>query len=237
METIDGSCTIIQNESNKQLEFLYTQAAGVQTTFTINSDIEGATAIIIGNISKEGIINDGSCQLSFWQDEWTEGNVQASVSGDSSLLTPEQETYTFTNQTSNNPSFVGVGNTYNISEYWNIVSTYGNTVYNYPKTTSVNSSHTITLNEVPTTQSGTPVDYSPTQLVLEDTTSPLDSSISITQSESNKILILNYHQDAMALHTYTVNSDIEGATVQFGNSHTATVTDGQAILQLYDNEA
>ena len=236
-ETIDGSCTIIQNESGKQLEFLYTQAAGVQTTFTINSDIEGATATIIGNISKEGIINAGSCQLLFWQDEWTEGNVQASVSGDSSLLTPEQETYTFTNQTSNNPSFVGVGNTYNISEYWNIISTYGNTTYSYPEVTSVNSSHNITLNEVPTTQSGTPVDYSPTQLVLEDITSPLDSSITITQSQSNKTLVLNYHQDAMALHTYTVNSDIEGATVQFGNSHTATVTDGQAILQLYDNEA
>lgn len=238
---VEGFVEITQDESNNKINLYYSQAAGVQTQFTVNSNIEGASVAIsyITSTSnmKTGNIVDGTCTINYWQDEWEEGQMQAAITGDSSLLTPTQETYTFENLTEDPVTFPGVGGTFNISEYWNIISTFGQTTYSYPSTSSIGPTHTITLNEVPYTESGVTKSYSPTQLNLTAVTAVQDSSIQITQEESGKTLDLPYHQNAMALHTYTVYSDIEGATVQFGNSHTATVTDGQAVLQLYDNEA
>lgn len=238
---VEGFVEITQDESNNKINLYYSQAAGVQTQFTVNSNIEGASVAIsyITSTSnmKTGNIVDGTCTINYWQDEWEEGQMQAAITGDSSLLTPTQETYTFENLTEDPVIFQGVGGTFNISEYWNIISTFGQTTYSYPSTSSIGPTHTITLNEVPYTESGVTKSYSPTQLNLTAVTAVQDSSIQITQEESGKTLDLPYHQNAMALHTYTVYSDIEGATVQFGNSHTATVTDGQAVLQLYDNKA
>ena len=238
---VEGFVEITQDESNNKINLYYSQAAGVQTQFTVNSNIEGASVAIsyITSTSnmKTGNIVDGTCTINYWQDEWEEGQMQASVTGDPSLLTPTQETYTFENLTEDPVTFPGVGGIFNISEYWNISSTFGQTTYSYPSQSSIGPTHTITLNEVPYSESGVAKSYSPTQLNLTAVTAAQNSSIQITQEESGKTLDLPYHQDAMALHTYTVYSDIEGATVTFGNKGTATVTGGQAVLSLYDNEA
>ena len=238
---VEGFVEITQDESNNKINLYYSQAAGVQTQFTVNSNIEGASVAIsyITSTSnmKTGNIVDGTCTINYWQDEWEEGQMQAAITGDSSLLTPTQETYTFENLTEDPVIFQGVGGTFNISEYWNIISTFGQTTYSYPSTSSIGPTHTITLNEVPYTESGVTKSYSPTQLNLTAVTAVQDSSIQITQEESGKTLDLPYHQNAMALHTYTVYSDIEGAAVTFGNKGTAVVTGGQAVLSLYDNEA
>ena len=236
---VQGEIEITQDESGKEITFHYEQAAGVQTPFIVNSDIEGATVTISNGllISKEGTISQGSCQILFWQDEWEDGSMTALVSGSGDLLTPTQETYTFVNNTEDPVEFAGIGGDFNISEYWNITSTYGNTTYSYPSESQFNSSHVLTLNEIPYAESGTIINYNPTTLNLSPATSEVNSSITITQETSNKTLDLPYKQLAMALHTYTVYSDIEGATVTFGDKWTATVTGGQAVLSLYDNEA
>lgn len=236
---VEGFVEITQDESNNKINLYYSQDAGVQTSFIIYSNIEGARAILNNSLgtSREGLISQGYKEFLLWQDEWKEGYMQATIVGDSSLLTPTQETYTFENLTEDPVTFPGVGGTFNISEYWNISSTFGQTTYSYPSTSSIGLTHTITLNEVPYSKSGVAKSYSPTQLSLTAVTAAQDSSIRITQEESGKTLDLPYHQDAMALHTYTVYSDIEGATVTFENKGTATVTGGQAVLSLYDNEA
>lgn len=235
---IQGEIEITQDESGNKMSFPYEQAAGVQTSFTVNSDIEGATVTISnGNtISKQGTISQGSCQILFWQDEWEEGSMTAQVSGDNSLLKPEEETYTFSNNTEDPVVFQGVGGDFLIEDYWTIISTYGNTTYSYPSLSSIGLSHSITLNQIPYSETGQQIEYSPTELNLPPTTSEVNSSITITQNGSNKTLSLPYRQLSMSLHTYTVFSDIEGARVQFGDLGTGIVSNGRASISVWDNK-
>ena len=234
---IQGEIEITQDESGNKMNFPYEQAAGVQTPFTVNSDIEGATVTISnGNtISKQGTISQGSCQILFWQDEWEEGSMTAQVSGDSSLLKPEEETYTFSNNTEDPVVFQGVGGDFLIEDYWTIISTYGNTTYSYPSLSSIGTSHSITLNQIPYSETGQQIEYSPTELNLSPVTSEINSSITITQNGSNKTLSLPYKQLSMSLHTYTVFSDIEGGRVQFGDLGTDIISNGKASISVWDN--
>ena len=113
---VEGFVEITQDESNNKINLYYSQDAGVQTSFIIYSNIERARAVLsyLG-ASREGLISQGYKEFLCWQDEWREGYMQATIIGDSSLLTPTQETYTFENLTEDSVTFPGVGGTFNIS--------------------------------------------------------------------------------------------------------------------------
>lgn len=76
---VEGFVEITQDESNNKINLYYSQAAGVQTQFTVNSNIEGASVAIsyITSTSnmKTGNIVDGTCTINYWQDEWEEGQM------------------------------------------------------------------------------------------------------------------------------------------------------------------
>lgn len=228
---------ITQSESNKELTLKGVQDAGIQYQYTVNSDIEGATCQLYDSdieIDSKTIVS-GKCIFTLWHDIAKDSMV-VKLSGDKSLLPTDEETYLFKNN-SGIVNFPGVGGTFNISEHYEIQSSFSSVTYQYPENKTINRNETITMDSKAVEQGGVQKSYTPSQIQLEPTEKQKEGSITITQEESGKELILKYTQIAMVYYDYTVNSDSEGANVYFDGNLEGSISNGTFTARKYENVA
>lgn len=221
--------TVTQTASGKKLNITVTQNAGVKYTYTIKSDIEGAT-VKFGS-ETVGTITDGQLIVTKWNNH-AASSYAVTLSG--GTMVSKATEYTFTCK--DLPIQSAESGTLNLSSY--VTST--KKVYT-PKRPSgnVNRNGSLTLNTTYTSATSN-VTYSPTTISIAEnqTTSAKNHSATITQSESNKKITIEYQQSAGVRYTYTVNSDVEGAKVSFsGISNTGTITDGKYTLIRWNSHA
>lgn len=220
--------TVTQTASGKKINITVTQNAGVKYTYTIKSDIEGAT-VKFGS-ETVGTIIDGQLIVTKWNNH-AASSYAVTLSG--GTMVSKATEYTFTCK--DLPIQSAEAGTLNLSSY--ITST--KKVYT-PKRPSgnVNRNGSLTLNTTYTSATSN-VTYSPTTVSIAEnqTTNAKNHSVSITQSESNKKITVEYQQSAGVRYTYTVNSNINGSSVRFSNGSTGTIANGKYILTLWNSHA
>ena len=102
--------------------------------------------------------------------------------------------------------------------------------------TTENNSCTINAHTDETT---TNVLFSPTRynISANESISARTIPVKLVQEESNKQITVNIHQFAGTEHTYTVNSDIEGARVIAGSETVGTINNGTCRFTKWNNKA
>lgn len=221
--------TVTQTDSGKKISIVVTQNAGVKYTYTIKSNIEGAT-VKFGS-ETVGAINDGQLIVTKWNNHAAESY---NVSFTGGTLVPKETEYTFTIK--DVPIQSAEAGSVNLSSY----ITSNKKVYTPQRPTgAVKRNGNITLNTTYTSATSN-VDYSPTTITVNEnkTTNPVDYSKTITQNESNKTVTAEFQQSAGVRYSYTVNSDVEGATVSFsGISDIGKIVGGKCVLIRWNSHA
>lgn len=237
LETVPVIVKLTQAESGKEMNVNLLQDAGVQYDYTVYSDIEGATVHLIdgGEVLETSTIQGGNHVFTLWHDK-AKPSLNINVTGDGSLLPPAEQTYLFQNN-SGKINLPGIGGTFNISDYYNIQSSYSNVTYSFPDVAACSMNGSVTLNKKATESGAVQKTYTPTQIILDPTETQKDGSIEITQAESGKKLTLQYTQTAMVYYEYTVNSDVEGAQVFFDDLLEGTINGGKLVVRKYENVA
>ena len=221
--------TLTQVESNKTCVITINQAAGVEYSYTVNSDIEGAT--VYANNEKVGVIKNGVCVFTKWN---THAAESYPIRFEGGTLVPKADEYKLSNSTV--PAVSQLGATLNLDQY--ITSTV-RTYTSYSPTGSVTKNGSVTLNtKYNYTDSDTAYTISG-DLVFDEnqTTNKVTRTFTVTQTKSGKKITIIVTQNAGVKYTYTIKSNIEGATVKFGSETVGTITDGQLIVTKWNNHA
>lgn len=221
--------TLTQAESGKTCVITINQAAGVEYSYTVHSDIEGAT--VYANNKEVGVIEDGVCVFTKWN---THAAESYPIRFEGGTLVPKSNEYKLSNSTV--PAVTQLGATFDLDQY--IISTV-RTYTPYSPTGNVTKNGQVTLN---TKYNYTDADADYTisgDLVFDEnqTTNKVTRTFTVTQTASGKKINITVTQNAGVKYTYTIKSDIEGATVKFGSETVGTITDGQLIVTKWNNHA
>ena len=221
--------TLTQAESNKTCVITINQAAGVEYTYTVNSDIEGAT--VLANGENVGTIKNGKCIFTKWN---THAAESYPIEFEGGTLVPKANEYHLSNSVV--PAVSELGDTLDLSDY--IKSTVR--AYSpYPPTGDVTKNGSVTLNtkyNYRDSSAGYNIDG---DLVFDEnqTTNKVTRTFTVTQTASGKKIEITVTQNAGVKYTYTVKSNIEGATVKFGTETVGTIKDGQLVVTKWNNHA
>lgn len=192
--------------------------------YTINSDIEGADVIF--DEEKIGVIENGKfvCKI----EEKTDTRSHTVKVENGTLVNKDTIYYLSAKTTLTIPA---AGGRYNFNTD-NINSTKVIYTPSYPAQTTIEANTAVDLNTVQTPANSN-VEFTPTyyDIAKNDTLAAKDHNVELTQDESGKKVTVTIKQDANVNVNYTVNSDIEGAEVQFSiNNNDFTpvgnITDG-----------
>lgn len=192
--------------------------------YTINSDIEGANVIFDGE--QIGVIENGKfvCKI----EEKTDTGSHTVKVENGTLVNKDTIYYLSAKIALIIPA---AGGRYNFNTD-NINSTKVTYTPSYPAQTTIEANTAVDLNTVQTPANSN-VGFTPTyyDIAKNDTLAAKDHNVELTQDESGKKVTVTIKQDANVNVNYTVNSDIEGAEVQFSiNNNDFTpvgnITDG-----------
>lgn len=176
--------------------------------YTINSDIEGADVIFDGE--QIGVIENGKfvCKI----EEKTDTGSHTVKVENGTLVNKDTIYYLSAKITLTIPA---AGGRYNFNTD-NINSTKVTYTPSYPAQTTIKANTAVDLNTVQTPANSN-VGFTPTyyDIAKNDTLATKDHNVELTQDESGKKVTVTIKQDANVNVNYTVNSDIEGAEVQF----------------------
>ena len=221
--------TLTQVESNKTCTITINQAAGVEYSYTVNSDIEGAT--VLANGENVGTIENGKCVFTKWN---THAAESYTIEFEGGTLVPKANEYHLSNSVV--PAVSELGDTLDLSDY--IKSTVR--AYSpYSPTGDVTKNGSVTLNtkyNYRDSSAGYNIDG---DLVFDEnqTTNKVTRTFTVTQTASGKQIEITVTQNAGVKYTYTVKSNIEGATVKFGTETVGTIKDGQLVVTKWNNHA
>lgn len=224
------SLTLHQDESNKRIGFTIRQYPGVEYTYTIISDIEGAR--VLANNEPVGFINDGNCQFTKWNNK--AGSLRI-VLVEGTLVTKE-DGYTF--EVAKPTTNVSAdGGTFDVSTI--VTSVVGSYTPKYPEAKYCDPNHSIVLN--------TEYDYNTSDAAYtvsgevtfteNETANPISKEITITQTDTNQSETVTITQEAGILHNYTVLSDCEGAQVSIDNVNRGTISNGRFVYSVWNSKA
>lgn len=192
--------------------------------YTINSDIEGADVIFDGE--QIGVIENGKfvCKI---EEKTDTGSHTVKV--ENGTLVNKDTIYYLSAKT--NLTIPAAGGRYNFNTD-NINSTKVTYTPSYPAQTTIKANTAVDLNTIQTPANSN-VGFTPTyyDIAKNDTLAAKDYNVELTQDESGKKVIVTIKQDANVNVNYTVNSDIEGAEVQFSINNSdftpvGNITDG-----------
>lgn len=176
--------------------------------YTINSDIEGADVIFDGE--QIGVIENGKfvCKI----EEKTDTGSHTVKVKNGTLVNKDTIYYLSAKIALTIPA---AGGRYNFNTD-NINSTKVTYTPSYPAQTTIEANTAVDLNTVQTPANSN-VGFTPTyyDIAKNDTLATKDHNVELTQDESGKKVTVTIKQDANVNVNYTVNSDIEGAEVQF----------------------
>ena len=221
--------TLTQTESNNTCVITINQAAGVEYTYTVNSDIKGAT--VLANGENVGTIENGKCVFTKWN---THAAESYTIEFEGGTLVPKANEYHLSNSVV--PAVSELGDTLDLSDY--IKSTVR--AYSpYSPTGDVTKNGSVTLNtkyNYRDSSAGYNIDG---DLVFDEnqTTNKVTRTFTVTQTASGKQIEITVTQNAGVKYTYTVKSNIEGATVKFGTETVGTIKDGQLVVTKWNNHA
>lgn len=221
--------TLTQTESNKTCTITINQSAGVEYSYTILSDIEGAT--VLANGENVGTIENGRCVFTKWNTHAAE-SYPITFSG--GTLVPKANEYHLSNTVV--PAVSELGDTIDLSSY--IKSTVR--VYTpYSPTGDVTKDGSVTLNTKYTYKDSNTNYTIDGDLVFDEnqTTNKVTRTFTVTQTDSGKKISIVVTQNAGVKYTYTIKSNIEDATVKFGSETVGTINDGQLIVTKWNNHA
>ena len=213
-------------------EIEYTPLPGV-----IYSDIEGATVLVNG--SPIGTITEGKLEV---PNGTINENDTISISGNTGTLPSNKTEYTFNGSLiQEKGNLPADGGEITISDYVNVESTSTAYTYSYP-TESITATTGMVTVELKAVEQATPnasVPYQPTTYQVSEnvTDSVVPHEITITQDESSKTYQFTLNQDAGVAASYTVNYDVEGATVLADNENVGTISGGTLTFQKWNEEA
>lgn len=224
------SVTLYQDESNERLTVIISQQAGTEHTYTVNSDIEGATVIAGSEIV--GTINNGTCQFTKWNSKATDLSI--TLSG--GTLVTKEDGYTFEVATPTK-NVSADGGIFDVSTI--VTSLVGSYTPKYPSAKICSPDSSITINteydydtvDAPYTAVGQ------VTFTENETTNPISREITITQDDTGaqeKVIIT---QEAGVRHTYTIISDCEGAQVNIDGTNRGTINGGQFVYSVWNSKA
>lgn len=222
--------TLVQEESNKRMTVVIRQFEGVEHTYTVNSDIEGAS--VIAGSETVGTINNGTCQFTKWNNKATDLSI--TLSGGTLVTKEDGYTFEVANPTTNVSADGGI---FDVSTI--VTSLVGSYTPKYPAAKVCNPDSSVTLN--------TEYDYDTVDAAYtavgqvtfteNETDSPISREITITQDDTGAQKTVTITQEAGVLHTYTILSDCEGATVNIGGNNVGTISDGQFVYGVWNSKA
>lgn len=222
--------TLVQEESNKRMTVVIRQFEGVEHTYTVNSDIEGAS--VIASSETVGTINNGTCQFTKWNNKATDLSI--TLSGGTLVTKEDGYTFEVANPTSN---VSADGGTFDVSSI--VTSLVGSYTPKYPAAKVCSPDGSVTMN--------TEYDYDTVDAVYtvdgqvtfaeNETADAISREITITQTDTNQKETVTITQEAGVRHTYTILSDCEGATVNIGGSNVGTISNGRFVYGVWNSKA
>ena len=176
--------------------------------YTINSDIEGANVIFDGE--QIGVIENG--KFVYKIEEKTDIGFHTVKVENGTLVNKDTIYYLSAKTTLTIPA---AGGRYNFNTD-NINSTKVTYTPSYPAQTTIKANTAVDLNTVQIPANSN-VGFTPTyyDIAKNNTLTAKNHNVELIQDESGKKVIVTIKQDANVNVNYTVNSDIEGAEVQF----------------------
>lgn len=176
--------------------------------YTINSDIEGADVIFDGE--QIGVIENGKFVCKIEEKTDTGSHI---VKVENGTLVNKDTIYYLSAKIA--LTIPAAGGRYNFNTD-NINSTKVTYTPSYPAQTTIKANTAVDLNTVQTPVNSN-VGFTPTyyDIAKNDTLAAKDHNVELIQDESGKKVTVTIKQDANVNVNYTVNSDIEGAEVQF----------------------
>lgn len=222
--------TFYQDESNRRISTSIRQRPGVEYTYFIASDIEGAR--VLANNETVGFINNGECQFSRWNNKAVPLNITL-VEG---TLVTKEDGYTFevANPTTNVSADGGI---FDVSTI--VTSLVGSYTPKYPAAKYCDPNDSIVLNteyDYDTVDAAYTVDGQVT-FAENETADAISREITITQTDTNQKETVTITQEAGVRHTYTILSDCEGATVNIDGSNIAIISNGQFVYDVWNSKA
>lgn len=222
--------TLVQKESNKRMTVVIRQFEGVEHTYTVNSDIEGAS--VIAGSETVGTINNGTCQFTKWNNKAVPLNITL-VEG---TLVTKEDGYTF--EVANPTSNVSAdGGTFDVSTI--VTSLVGSYTPKYPAAKYCDPNHSVVLNteyDYDTVNAAYTVSGEVT-FAENESFDAVSREITITQTDTGAQKKVIITQEAGIRHTYTILSDCEGATVNIGGSAVGTISNGQFVYGVWNSKA
>lgn len=222
--------TLVQEESNKRMTVVIRQFEGVEHTYTVNSDIEGAS--VIAGSETVGTISNGTCQFTKWNNKATDLSI--TLSGGTLVTKEDGYTFEVANPTSN---VSADGGTFDVSTI--VTSLVGSYTPKYPAAKVCSPDGSVTMNteyDYDTVDAAYTVDGQVT-FAENETTDAISREITITQTDTNQKETVTITQEAGIRHTYTILSDCEGATVNIGGSNVGTISNGQFVYGVWNSKA
>ena len=224
------SVTLYQDESNERLTVIISQQAGTEHTYTVNSDIEGATVIAGSEIV--GTINNGTCRFIKWNSKATDLSI--TLSG--GTLVTKEDGYTFEVATPTK-NVSADGGIFDVSTI--VTSLVGSYIPKYPSAKICHPDSSITINteydydtvDAPYTAVGQ------VTFTENETTNPISREITITQDDTGRQEKVTITQEAGVRHTYTILSDCNGAQVNIDGTNRGTISGGQFVYGVWNSKA
>ena len=224
------SVTLYQDESNERLTVIISQQAGTEHTYTVNSDIEGATVIAGSEIV--GTINNGTCRFIKWNSKATDLSI--TLSG--GTLVTKEDGYTFEVATPTK-NVSADGGIFDVSTI--VTSLVGSYIPKYPSAKICHPDSSITINteydydtvDAPYTAVGQ------VTFTENETTNPISREITITQDDTGRQEKVTITQEAGVRHTYTIISDCNGAQVNIDGTNRGTISGGRFVYGVWNSKA
>ena len=221
---------LVQEESNKQITVNIHQFAGTEHTYTVNSDIEGAT--VIAGSETVGTINNGTCRFTKWNNKATDLSI--TLSG--GTLVTKEDGYTFEVATPTK-NVSADGGIFDVSTI--VTSLVGSYTPKYPSAKICHPDSSITINteydydtvDAPYTAVGQ------VTFTENETTNPISREITITQDDTGRQEKVTITQEAGVRHTYTILSDCNGAQVNIDGTNRGTISGGQFVYGVWNSKA
>ena len=224
------SVTLYQDESNERLTVIIRQQAGTEHTYTVNSDIEGATVIAGSEIV--GTINNGTCRFIKWNSKATDLSI--TLSG--GTLVTKEDGYTFEVATPTK-NVSADGGIFDVSTI--VTSLVGSYIPKYPSAKICHPDSSITINteyDYDTVDAAYTVSGDVT-FTENETANAVSREITITQTDTNQSKTVTITQEAGVRHTYTILSDCNGAQVNIDGTNRGTISGGQFVYGVWNSKA
>lgn len=224
------SVTLYQDESNERLTVTISQQAGTEHTYTVNSDIEGATVIAGSEIV--GTINNGTCRFTKWNNKATDLSI--TLSG--GTLVTKEDGYTFEVATPTK-NVSADGGIFDVSTI--VTSLVGSYTPKYPSAKICSPDSSITINteyDYDTVDAAYTVSGDVT-FAENETANAVSREITITQTDTGTQETVTITQEAGVRHTYTILSDCNGAQVNIDGTNRGTISGGQFVYGVWNSKA